>query len=259
MPSPFPGMDPWLERESTFPNLRGSLLMYAKFALNVALPPHYFAQARYREWLDRFERTRPDAVVFAENEGAPAALTNAGFRAVDSEDRRVDVRKETHLEIRDAEREELVTAIEFVSWANKENGPARTAYLHRQDECRLEGVNLVEIDLLRGGPHTTTVPEARLRAAGAGDYHVCVSLAGSPRYYFVKPFALEDPLPTVPIPLGPNEPPIPLDLQQLFARCYDLGRFALLAKYARREPAVPLSPEQRAWAEAILREKGLLP
>ena len=56
----------------------------------------------------------------------------------------------------------------------------------------------------------------------------------------------------------PSVPIVKLDLQAVFDRCYDEGPFADLARYDRRQPDPPLTPEQRAWAESILREKGLL-
>jgi len=39
MPSPFPGMDPWLEDEDVFPDLHESLCQYVREALNAAMPP----------------------------------------------------------------------------------------------------------------------------------------------------------------------------------------------------------------------------
>jgi hypothetical protein len=54
-------------------------------------------------------------------------------------------------------------------------------------------------------------------------------------------------------------PPVALDLQVVFDRCYDEGPLPDLARYDRKRPDPPLTPEQRAWAEGILRAKGLLP
>ena len=45
--------------------------------------------------------------------------------------------------------------------------------------------------------------------------------------------------------------------QPLLDRCYDTGRYAEEVRYDR-PPDPPLTPEQQAWAEAILREKGVL-
>src|SRR4029079_13971400 len=98
--------------------------------------------------------------------------------------------------------------------ANKTAGDSgRNSYLHKQNEYRLSNVNLVEIDLLRRGPHTTAVREGRLRAPGPFDYHVCIMLAGVPRQFFVAPVKLADRLPRIPIPLDPGVTPVTVDLQ----------------------------------------------
>ena len=41
----------------------------------------------------------------------------------------------------------------------------------------------------------------------------------------------------------------------MFNRCYDAGRYAQRLDY-QRAPHAPLSGEDAAWAEALLREKG---
>ena len=63
MPSPFPGMDPWLEDDETFPDLHEKLLVYLGDALNAVLPPGYRARARTRVWVDDEARREPDVSV----------------------------------------------------------------------------------------------------------------------------------------------------------------------------------------------------
>jgi hypothetical protein len=153
----------------------------------------------------------------------------------------------------------LVTMVEVLSLSNKRAGDnGRTSYRQKQQECRLSGVNMVEIDLLRGGVHTTAAPLAELRrAVGPFDYHACVMTSGSPTRYYAVPIRLTERLPAVPVPLDPGVPPVSVELQPLFDRAYDTGRYADWISY-RQPPDPPLTPEQQAWAESILREKGLL-
>ena len=265
MPSPFPGMDPWLERPMVFPTLHNNLITYLQAALKPLMPRGYLATGANRVWVDIEGRREPDVGVFGPPEPpvgggtAAATLTGAGLLNI-AADPVSDPFEEPYLEIVSGEDDRLVTAIEVVSRANKKPGDAgRTSYQQKQNEFWLSGVNLVEIDLLRGGPHTTVVPAARLRAtAGPFDYHVCVSAVEVPGRFFVAPIKLADRLPTIPIPLDPGVAPVPLDLQAAFDRCYDEGPFAELARYDRRLPDPPLTAEQQAWAEGILREKGLL-
>ncbi|MBY0512902.1 MAG: DUF4058 family protein [Gemmataceae bacterium] len=265
MPSPFPGMDPWLERPMLFPDVHNTLIVYLKAALHAGLPRGYAVTGANRMWVDVESRREPDVGVLGLAEppvGGPAvatAMAAAGMLVVDSNEVLSDPIEEPYLQIVTDEDDRLVTAVEVVSLSNKRPGDrGRASYQHTQNEYRLSGVNLVEIDLLRGGPHTTAVSAAGLRAAGPHDYHVCVMLADNPGQFYVAPIRLPDRLPRLPIPLDPGATPVTVDLQAVFDRCYDEGGFARLAKYDRRQPDPPLLPQQQAWAEAILREKGVL-
>lgn len=270
MPSPFPGMDPWLERPVVFPAVHNGFIIYLLEALNAVLPAGYVATNDARVYVDPELRRVPDVGVFGPDEPAgglvgtaTAALTRVGMVAVAADpDPASDPVEEYYLNVLSGDDDRLVTVVEVLSPANKRPGEAgRAEYRHKQRECRAGGVNLVEIDLLRGGAHTTSASEAGLRAAApAGcDYHVCVTVAGAPREAFVAAFRLADPLPTIGVPLAPGVEPVEIDLQAVFTRCYDAGRYAQLAKYARRDPDPPLTAEQKAWADALLKEKGLVP
>jgi hypothetical protein len=266
MPSPFPGMDPWLERPMVFPTLHNNLITYLQAALKKLLPKGYIAAGANRVYVDPELKREPDVGVFgpeSPNQGRSstvAALAGAGLLVIEADPVAEPV-EEPYLEILSSEDDRLVTAIEVVSLANKKPGDAgRLSYQQKQGEYRASGVNLVEIDLLRRGPHTTAVPEAKLRAAAPHfDYHVCVSSAETSREFFVAPIRLTDRLPSIPIPLDEGVPPVPLDLQVVFDRCYDEGPLPDLARYDRRKSDPPLTPEQQSWAEGILRAKGLLP
>lgn len=267
MPSPFPGMDPWLERPMVFPDVHHGLITYLKAAIFAALPSGYTVSTSNRVWVDIESRREPDVGVFGPDtvkdgeSDTIATMSAAGLLVIESDEVLSDPIEEPYLEIVSDEGDRLVTAVEVLSLANKRAGDrGRTSYQHKQNEYRLSNVNLVEIDLLRGGPHTTAVPLARLRAVAPGcDYHVSVMLGGHPRRFFVGPIKLADRLPSLPIPLDPAVPPVLVDLQKVFDRCYDEGGFARLAKYDRRQPEPALTPEQQTWAEGILRAKGLLP
>jgi hypothetical protein len=151
-----------------------------------------------------------------------------------------------------------VTAIEVLSLTNKTPGTAgRGSYRQKQGEFRTSRVNLVEIDLLRGGTHTTAIPLHELRQrSGVFDYHVCVTAVGAQGRFFVAPFRLADYLPTIAVPLEGDAGPVSIDLQKVLDRAYDTGRYAE-SDYLDRPPEPPLTPEQHAWAEVILRDKGL--
>ena len=52
MPSPFPGMDPFLESPDWFPDLRDGLIFTMQAALQACLPRMYYARSRQHVWLD---------------------------------------------------------------------------------------------------------------------------------------------------------------------------------------------------------------
>lgn len=267
MPSPFPGMDPWLESPALFPDLHDSLIFLLREAVNAALPRPYYARTRTRVWIEDHQRREPDVSVasppsFAPSRGDASArrlFAEVGMLTVemDSQD---DPMEETYLEIYSADGERLVTAVEVLSLSNKSSGDkGREAYCEKQAEYLNAGTGLVEIDLLRDGRHTTAVPLSGLRRSSRDHaYHVCVTGAAVGRQYSIAPIRLADSLPRIPIPLDLGVTPVLVELQPLLDRSYDSGNYDRSLQYAR--PPIPaLSAPQQAWADAILREKGLIP
>ncbi len=64
MPSPFPGMDPYLENPDWFPNLHHDLITYIKQTLQSRLPETYYAQSDQRVWLEYSRRhAEPDVEI----------------------------------------------------------------------------------------------------------------------------------------------------------------------------------------------------
>lgn len=263
MPSPFPGMDPWLEGEETFPNLHERLIISMQDALNEALPPGYVATSKNRVWVDDELRREPDVALFGpdappDNGNGHTAPALAGLAMV-AERLAEEPLEEPYLEILSAKGKRLVTAVEVISLTNKRAGEqGRKTYSDKQEEYWLSGVNLVEVDLLRRGPHVSATPHRRVLARfGPFDYHVSVVLARQRPAYHAAGFKLADRLPAFAVPLEPGVQPVLIDLQPMLDRAYDRGRYAELVNY--RAPADPaLAPEQQAWAEGVLRAKGLL-
>jgi hypothetical protein len=264
MPSPFPGMDPWLEDRNLFPDVHAGLTTRLQEAVNAALPVGYFAATETITWVDVSQRTVPDVTLIGPPRrpagGVVAVLDYpTSMHALGVKPRPLDW-EQPYLEIRTAGGDRVVTAIELVSRANKAAGEGRRAYLDKQDEFSLGGVSVVEIDLLRYGTHVTAVPLPRLQHL-AGDtvcFHVCVTLARRPEQLFGVAFGPRQPLPAIDIPLDPGVPPVRIELQPLLDRAYDAGRFHMRAKYAA-PPDPPLSADDQAWAEGILRVTSVTP
>jgi len=260
MPSPFPGLDPWLEGPEHFHDFHAAFITYLREALNAVLPAGYYARGTQLVWMDDEQRREPDVGVF-HTESRPdgdGALTLPGAVAV-ADEAATEPEKQAYLEVRTRDGRRLVTVVEVLSPSNKARGDSgRAAYLEEQNECRAAGVHLVELDFLRGGAHTTAVPLAKLRAtAGDFDCHVAITVCGERIRYFAVPITLANPLPAIPIPLDGDHPPAQIELQPLFTRTYDSGRCQEVIDYTS-PPDPPLTADQQAWAEGILRANGLI-
>jgi hypothetical protein len=271
MPSPFPGMDPWLEGPGVFPDLHSSFATYLRAILTRVLPAPFFAAISTRVYMEESDRrTEPDVDVLAPANGSPIVET-AGGTAMATRSRSGvfelpaqpwpdEEITEHFVEIRSAHGDDhLVTSIEVLSPTNKKRGAnGRGLYLAKQQEMRTQGVNLVEIDLLRTGAHATAVRLGELRSqVGEYDYHICITRADRNDTCFVSPIRLSDSLPVIDIPLTPEAGTVSASVQEVLDRCYDEGGYARRVKYARPcDP--PLTSEQQAWAGGILREKGFL-
>src|SRR5205807_1820221 len=143
--------------------------------------------------------------------------------------------------------EKLVTVIEMVSPTNKYAGPGRESYLAKQKEVLHSDVHLVEIDLLRTGPHVLAVAESVARAAGRYHYLTSVNRARGERHEFaLYPRALPDRLPRIRVPLRADDH-IVLDVQAVLEKTYEQGCYR--DRIAYDKPCrPPLSEEDRAWA-----------
>ncbi len=272
MPSPFPGMDPYLEGEmwqefhSTLANaIRGQIL--------AALPPAYTALLAKRYVLDQAatssrEKARviyPDVHIakIAESlpayAAAPRSMPVSPMPAPAHPIRMVNPVIVTEkipvlsIEIRDVARRRLVTLIEILSPANKRNGGA-VDYWRRRRELLDRKVHLLELDLLRGGERIPLWGELPPAA-----YTIMLSRANDRPTTEVWPVALAQPLPPTPVPLLPPDADLTLDLQGAVAACFDLVHYERLLDYTAAPPPPPLAADEMAWVEATLQWAGIRP
>lgn len=87
-------------------------------------------------------------------------------------------------------------------------------------------------------------------------YGVCVFRTTHPGEQEIYPIRLRERLPAVRIPLRPADADLCVDLQPLIDQCYEGGRYHLLNYRLELEP--PLTPDDAAWAEQLLRQSHLL-
>jgi len=262
MPSPFPGMDPYLEDPLWWPSVHQRLITYIGDTLGLLLPPQYIANIGERLYVVQPERNiYPDVAIFesprprrsAGPEPATAVAPDAPWVLIVEP---VEMR-EVFIEILAlSQGDRVVTIIEVLSFANKTaNSEGRRLYLTKQQEVLNSPVHLLEIDLLRSGEHTVAPPRDALLQRGRWDGLISLHRGGAGERYEVWPVLLRQRLPNIRIPLAGDDPDVALDLQSLFDRCYDSGPYPRRLDY-RRPPHVPLSSDDDKWAEALLREKG---
>jgi len=270
MPSPFPGMDPFLEAPVFFGTLHDGLIYNLQAQLQRELPAAYYASTTDRLWVEVEDHRRmiqPDIDVIRRDQEEPDAgdrsrQTTTG--AAVAEPVVVSVVHDEHREpfvdilTRGSGGEVIVASIEILSPTNKRSdSPGRELYLSKQKEVLDDGrIHLVEIDLLRGGEHTTAVSRpVAIRKTGGFDYHICIRRADRWTDALVYPVRLRDHLPRFSIPLLPGDGEVVVDLQDAFNRAYDDGPFAKRVNYRGPVPEPPLSPDDETWLTERLAQK----
>ena len=258
--NPFPGMNPFFQNR--WLDAHTSLIGYVRDALNGELPEELTAQAEegirvagasgilraevavVESWKEGFP-----PVWQPHSPGAQVALevTEPYLIEHDRPMRWVEIRSLSG---------DLVTTIEIISPWNKRDGCA--AYVAKRGLCVDGGVNVVEIDLTRGGDPLTLIPgpwrQEWIDQGHRMDYEVAVWRACANRIE-AYPVSLRERLPTLRIPLRITDPDVPLALQPVVDRCHVNGRYWQLTDLGKLHP--PLAEEDRRWADDRLREAGL--
>ena len=266
MPSPFPGMNPYLENPTRWTGTHLALIGAMRDLLNEALPEDYAADADERCQIVPTERSVYPDVFVTRLMPAPSSRIGGATAVLDAPTTPLIIEAlpapppaERFLEIRHASDWGLVvTAIEILSPGNKTpNSEGRRMYLRKQEETLRSQTHFIEIDLLRDGPPTVAALEIA-EPAEPYDYIVCLHRGGDGARFEVWPNRLRERLPKIRIPLLPGDPDLIFDLQAVIEQTYNRGRYHQTLRY-HAESVPPLAPEDAEWADALLREKGLRP
>jgi hypothetical protein len=261
MPSPFPGMDPYLETPDLWPDAHHGLISQIQKTLNPGLRPRYVARVELRVYISDDddpgrEALVPDVRIQKRKRQGVKKPKSASALAI-TEPLTVpllieDEIEEARLEIRHLESGSLVTIIEILSPTNKIRGArGRTSFLDKRRETLGSEVHWVEIDLLRAGVPSITHPPLV-----ASDYRILVSRAGKRTRASYWPVNVRQPLPVIGIPLRAPDHDAALDLGAVLSAVYDDAAYDLSIDY-RKKPEPPLKTDEAAWADRLLRECGL--
>lgn len=262
MPSPFPGMDPYLEDPGLWPDVHHRIIAIAGDLLGERLRPKYYVRIEERIYLaDESDPVRsvraPDLRIASFPGGQDQAFVPGGIGLDVAEPVVFDTMfeedvHEARLEVIDREHHLTVAVIEVVSPANKVAGShGRASFRQKRREVMGSPSHRVEIDLLRAGHRFT--PSMGLPAC---EYLVHVSNAARRPRGLLWPIRLSQRLPVVSIPLLPEDPDVPLDLQAVLTTAYDRAAYDLQIDY-RSDPVPPLSHEWADWSHNLLRDRGL--
>jgi len=263
MSSPFPGMDPYLEGEM-WQEFHETLANAIRAQLLPRFSAKYVALLSKRYVLDRpvlsildlpSERViYPDAHVAALRERADVAFAPVGVNVAGPPFELLSPIPEQvpmlSVEIHDVAERRLVTIIEILSPVNK-RGEGWRDYVDRRTELLQTRTHLLEIDLLRQGTRIPLVGELP-----PASYYVYLSRTQRRPRTQVWPVQLHDRLPTVPVPLLPPDPDVPLDLQAAVKACFDLVGYERLLDYAAPPPPPPLSEGDIVWVAQVLSTAG---
>ncbi len=259
MQSPFPGMDPYLEQH--WGDVHHRLVQYACDQLQDRLPENLRARVEERVVVELpppdDQSYYPDVRIVEHRRpgSSPAAVATAeSTMAVPIEVPFVEPETQGYVEIRELHPDRrLVTVIEVLSLSNKYAGMGRDLYRQKQCDLHWSNKSLVEIDLLRAGPHALQLSLARYPQAALTPYKVCVHRAGKAKHEFY-PVPLRQTLPTIRIPLRETDADVPLDLQALVTQVYRNGRYDDIDYTV--PPVPPLDSDDEAWADELLRAAG---
>lgn len=259
MPSPFPGMDPYLERATIWPDVHFNLIHAVQTSLVPQVAPEYYVGVEERTYVVALEpRTylgRPDVAAVDLSpetpERAPAgSATSVLPRPMTVELPLPDQVRQRYLEVRDARTHDVVTVIEVLSPVNKRPGDGREQYERKRQQVLNSLTNLVEIDLLRAWDSMPMHP------VPSSHYRILVSRGWDRPEAQLYPFNVNELIPEIPIPLREDEPEAVLDLNELLEQVYDEVRYDLRIDYTA-EPEPPLDPAAiAAWAAELLQEAG---
>ncbi len=272
MKSPFPGVDPYLERH--WGDVHQRFVTYVCDAIQPRLPDDLRARMQERVYIEIPELRRgeyyPDVRAVERPSRAPLhgsatavaeppSTTEGNGECTPTEPIliHVDIEPTTEslIEIIDVKAgHRVVTAVEVLSPTNKRPTEGQRLYLKKRQDFKLAGVNTVEIDLLRGGDRMLMVPEALVPAAHRTAFQVCIWRAAEHDTFAVYPITLRERLPVIKIPLRPTDQDVLLNLQAILDQCYRNGGYDDIDYRAEPDPTLP--PGDAAWADALLREHG---
>jgi hypothetical protein len=265
MPSPFPGIDPFIEACGLWEDFHPKLIAEIDRALSAVVPERYSVRLGERSYIAVTGREEKDFKPFLPDVGVttptsePGAKHSSAAVAEATETGAVSMEafvtaefRETFIKIYEHDpKKRLVTCIEVLSPSNKRRGSKGwKLYMRKRQALLLGAANFVELDLLRRGrrmPMLTPWPKS--------SYAILLCREQDAPHCTVWPASFQRPLPPIPIPLSPPDADVWLDLQPLLAIIHARSRYDRDMDYSRPlQPA--LTEDESIWLAAQLRARA---
>jgi Protein of unknown function (DUF4058) len=226
MPSPFPGMDPYLEDEALWQHFQHQLVAGLYQILLPGLVDRY--RARIQQRIYTTEEPLFTSIIRQE-------------------------RQEEFIEIRQRSDGRLITLVDLASPINKSLSQGRAAYHETRRQARAQNASIVELDLVLQGQPLLDYSRDGLPE---WDYAVTVTRCTQPERYEIYTSTLLKRLPRFKVPLASDDRDTVLDLQATFARAFDQGSFGTKIDYSR-DPSTKTTDVQRQWIGEWLKQMRL--
>jgi hypothetical protein len=266
MPSPFPGMDPYIEACGLWEVFHNNLIAHVSIQLADIAPERYVVRTGERSYLvlvQSEDKVRypflPDVGVATpqrRNKNGKKGGTAVAEPIVEKKPHVLrafieEEHRESFVEIYETDPEmRLVTSLEVLSPSNKRpNTEGWDLYQRKRQSILLGNVNLVEIDLLRGGQRMPM-----LDPWPTSPYVLMVARARKPHACLVWEAHFQHSLPAIPIPLAKPDADLSLGLQPLLDTIYRRFRYEQSIHYDA-ELMPPLTAEESAWWQEQLRTR----
>ncbi|MDB9315359.1 DUF4058 family protein [Spirulina sp. CS-785/01] len=256
MPSPFPGMDPYLEQPDFWPEIHNRLITLIADTLIPQVRPKYRVAIEKRIYELNAPQNGDNSLLVgipdvSVNRQTTSSPLNVAVAAPPTQPLTVQLPlperiKQTYLEIRNLSTQEVVTAIEILSPVNKRTGEGRDTYLTKRQKILGSSTNLIEIDLLRQGE-----PMPMINPPSLTHYRVLVSDFTQRPKADLYAFNVQQSLPQFTVPLRSEDPWPTLDLQAILNQVYDRGGYDYVVDY-QPDPIPPLSATDTAWMREVL-------
>ncbi|MBD2328376.1 DUF4058 family protein [Alkalinema sp. FACHB-956] len=259
MLSPFPGMNPYLEQPAFWSSFHTRLMVAIADTVAPQLRPNYYIEVETRTYQDQEEPEEilvgiPDAAVLAARsiDQVEPLRVEPGATLTQKRPRSIFLPqpttiKERYLEVREVGTDTVITVIEVLSPKNKQKGKGRTAYENKRRRILGSLSNLVEIDLIRAGIPMTMIGEVQ-----PSDYRLIVSRRSQRPQADLYDFDLREPIPSVPLPLRPEDAEPSVELQAIVQGVCDRAGYNERIDYRQPVPPPKLSEADQQWVEALL-------